>query len=30
MSMYVPLMIRTDVSHNSGIPVSEDNPVLGV
>ena len=23
----VPLMIRNGVSHNSGIPASEDNPV---
>ena len=26
-SMNVPLMTRTGVSHNSGIPASEDNPV---
>ena len=29
MSMYVPLMIRTKVPHNFGIPVFEDNPVSG-
>ena len=26
MSMYVPLMTGTEVSHNFGIPTSEDNP----
>ena len=30
MSLYVPLMIGTKVSHNSRIPISEDNPALGV
>ena len=30
MSLYVPLMTGTEVSHNSGIPVSEDNPASGV
>ena len=26
-SVHVPLMIGTGVSHNFGIPASEDNPV---
>ena len=30
MSVYVPLMTRTEVSYNSGIPVSENNPASGV
>ena len=30
MSVYIPLMIGTEVSHNSGIPASEDKPALGV
>ena len=30
MSVYVPLMTRTEASHNSGIPASDDNPASGV
>ena len=30
MSVYIPLMIGTEVSHNSGILVFEDNPASGV
>ena len=30
MSLYVPLITGTEVSHNSGIPVSEDNHASGV
>ena len=30
MFIYVPLMIGNEVSHNSGIPASEDNPASGV
>ena len=30
MSIYIPPMTGTEVSHNSGIPVSEDNPASGV
>ena len=28
--VYVPLMTRTEVSHNFGIPASEDNPSSSV
>ena len=28
--VYVPLMTGIEVSHNSGIPASEENPALGV
>ena len=30
MSVYFPLMIGTEVSHNSLIPAFEDNPASGV
>ena len=30
MFVYVPLMTGTEVSHNSGIPISEDNPASSV
>ena len=30
MSVYVPLMTGTDVSHNSRIPASEENSASGV
>ena len=30
MSVHVPLMIGTEVSHNSGIPSSTGNPVSSV
>ena len=30
VSVDVPLMTGTEVSHNSGIPTSEDNPASGV
>ena len=28
--VYIPLMTKTEVSHNSGIPASEDNPASSV
>ena len=28
--MYIPLMIGTEVSYNSGIPTSKENPASGV
>ena len=30
VSVYVPLMTGTDVSHNSWIPASKENPASGV
>ena len=30
MSVYIPLMIGNEVSYNSRIPTSEDNPASGV